>query len=1014
MGKGFNLITKIASVSFSVLFGLTSTATIIALENRKEVNKFFGEQDSVTEDSGSTDTEYFKSNYSSVREVKDAALAMAEELVAEGAVLLKNDNKALPLAEGNKVSLFSYSSVDPAYGGKGSAQAGSTAEAVNMRKGLEQAGLSVNSTLWDFYTENRATYARNTRNNEKKLNDAPWSDLTANGDVNSSITAYGDAAILTLTRVGGEGSDMSATDYSDALEGNYLKLGNNEDSVLRGLKALKDEGSIKKIIVVLNCANALETEFLYDSAYGVDAAVWVGTVGQTGFNALGDILTGKVNPSGRLSDTYWYSHEENPVMQNFGSYQYTNAAQFNASFPKNSIGQVQPKFTSYVVYQEGIYMGYRYAETRYEDVVMGTANAGSFDYASTISHPFGYGGSYTSFEYSDYSVVKADGKYTVSVTVTNVGAVAGKEAVQIYVQKPYTEYDRANGIEKASVELVGYGKTAILQPEASETLTIEVDERDFTSYDANGAKTYILDAGEYYLTAAKDSHDAVNNVLAAKGYTTANGMDAAGDATLTEDFTLTFDSTTYAKSEGTGETVTNLFDAADANKYENRGSNSVTYLSRSNWVGTMPSGAVALSLNQKMVDEILAQETLESIETDNVEYPTYGNSEDEPNHKLISMRVDENGEKIPYNDTRWDEFMDQLSWDEIASIVSDGYHNTVGIDRIVKPETYDDNGPCGLTARSYANDKSGLAAKTEDPDGNERPVYYPGVGTIASTFNQELVLRFGEILGEEALWSGYNGLYGIGVNMHRSAYEGRTYEYYSEDPFLAGRTAALETAGLQKYGCSAYIKHFALNDQESQRHGISVWLNEQTFREIYLKGFEMAVVEGGADNAMAAFNRVGVKYAAGYKALLTDFLRGEAGMTGFVVSDMWGQTYNNNHLPLFILEGLDIPDGTIQNVPLLFDQFKTGYGKLAWAMRESAKRILYNTVHNNAMNGISPESVIKSVTPKWLQTANIANAALLAGTVLSLLVSFITFLVWIGKNKQYLPPKKVKTAKIKK
>ncbi len=1001
--KGVILASKIATVALTVLFGLSTMATVIAMENRTEVNMFFGQQDYDTipcDNAANENTEYFKSDYTSVRELKNDALDLAEELVAEGAVLLKNDN-ALPLDENSKVSLFSISSVDPAYGGKGSAQTGSTAQAVNMKQGLEQAQLQVNPTLWNFYNNNKTKYGRDTKNInqlEQTLNDAPWSDLTADSNVNNSIAAYGDAAIVTITRVGGEGSDSLSSGYKDALDGNYLKLGNNEDSVLRGLKELKDNGTISKILVILNCSYAFETEFLYDSAYGVDAALWVGTVGQTGFNAVGDILRGIVNPSGKLSDTYWYRHADNPVMQNFGSYAYENASDYYAVIPKNSQG-ANPKYYSYVVYQEGIYLGYRYAETRYEDVVMGTANVGDFDYAATISHPFGYGGSYTQFVFSDYSVTKADGKYTVSVKVTNVGEVAGKEVAQIYVQKPYTAYDKTYGIEKASVELVGYAKTKLLNPNESETLTVEVDERDFTSYDANGAKTYILDEGTYYLTAAKNAHDAVNNVLAAKNYTTAHGMDANGDVSLTYETSLEFDSTTYAKSEGTNEDVTNLFDAADMNKYESKGTNAVTYLSRNNWTGTMPSTNVSFRLNDAMLAEILAQDSLDSIEKDDVEYPNYGSESQPPLYQLIDMRVDENGEKIAYNDTKWDEFMDQLSWNEIATLVSDGYHHTVGNTRITKPETYDYNGPCGLTATSYNNDKSGLAAKTSDPDGGERPVYYPGVGVITSTYNQELVLRFGEMLGEEALWAGYNGFYGIGLNTHRSAYEGRTYEYYSEDSFLAGRTAALETIGLQSHGCSAYIKHFALNDQESQRHGISVWLNEQTLREIYLKGFEMAVVEGGAHNAMAAFNRIGVTFAAGYDALLNQFLRVEAGMTGFVVSDMWQQTYSDANLPIFILEGLDIPDGTIKNVPGLFDQFKTGYGKLAWAMRESAKRILYNTVHSNAMNGYCTHTRNVSVIPQWQALAITLDVVLGVLTLSSATIATLCFVAWRKKQQ---------------
>ncbi len=999
--KSVRLASKIAATAFTVLFGFMATATVIAKENEKEVNNFFGEQSTSTGGTTSVEDDLYKSDYNSVREVKDNALKVSEDIEAEGAVLLKNDNNALPLAANSKVSLFSYSSVDPRYGGGGSGDPAKSEnfKPITFKAGLEQASLSVNATLWNFYTSNSGQYKRNT--NAGKLNDAPWSDIIANSEVNSSITTYGDAAILNIAREGGEGNDMKPTGYEDALEGNYLKLGINEDTVLKGLKALKDQGKIKKIIVILNLANAFETEFLYDSAYGVDAALWVGTVGDRGFKAVGDILAGKVNPSGKLADTYYYDHSDNPVMANFGEYHYSNFSAYENIAPGSTKAQDE-RYLSYMVYQEGIYVGYRYTETRYEDVVMGTANAGTFNYGEVVSHPFGSGLSYTEFEYSDYSVEKDGDSYNVSVTVTNTGDVAGKEAVQIYLQKPYTQYDIDNGIEKSAVDLVGYEKTKLLEPDESETLTITVDGREFASYDANGAKTYIVDAGDYYLTAAANAHDAINNILAAKGYDTDDGMDVAGNEALTESFNVaTLDTTTYATSRGTGETVTNLFDFADINKYENRGSNSVTYLSRNNWTGTFPTGAAVLNMNDAMMNDILAQDDITTIKTDNVEYPTYGDDTQPAETKLIQMYVDEDGNEIPYDDERWDAFMDQLSWNEIVALVSDGYHLTAANVRVVKPETYDYNGPCGLTVKAYNYKKSGLAARTNDPDGSkEKPVAYPGAGVLASTFSKEIALAYGKSLGEEALWVGYNGFYGIGLNTHRSPYAGRTYEYYSEDSYLAGMTAALEVIGLQDHGCSAYIKHFALNDQEAQRHGISVWLNEQSLREIYLKGFEMSVAYGNADNAMAAFNRIGVKFAAGCSELLTDFLRTEAGMTGFVVSDMWAQQlYKDNHLPLFILAGLDIPDGTINNPSNLFDQFKTGYGELAWAMRESAKRILYNTVHSSAMNGITVDSTITMVMPNWLKLAIALDVIFGVLCVASFVCAGLCYVSWFKGKK---------------
>lgn len=953
------LAAKICVVVTAILFGFMICGTNIADKNSAAISNFFGSKTYKiveTEDASEQDTEYFASRYNSLADLIADGKEVAEEIESEGVVLLKNDNNALPLdvSGGEKnISLVGISSIDPAYGGKGSAQTTSPQAPVTPQKGFENAGFSVNSELIKFYTDRLSAYKRGTN----KINDAPWADI-AGSIGTSSITSYGDAAIVILSRVGGEGSDLQRTG-TDGTDGDYLKLSANEISVLKGLKALKDSGGVKKIIVLFNTANQIETEFLYDDSYGVDAALWVGTVGISGFNAIADIIAGTVNPSGHLSDTFWYRHSDNPVLANFGSYKYTNYENYDLPM---SGKDVNGQYNSYIVYQEGIYVGYRYAETRYADVVTGRANAGNFNYSSVISQPFGYGQSYTDFEYSNYTVTQNnDHTYTVSVDVKNVGSTySGKEVVQIYVQKPFGDYDVSRGIEKSAIDLVGYGKTSELAPGAAETVTIKVSEQDFAVYDSNDNKTYIVTEGDYYLAAGTDAHNALNNILAAQGYTTANGMDESGDQSLVKSFKLAFDNTTWATSSATGNKITNLFDDVDLNNYFG-GTNTVTYMTRTDWAGTVPATNVSLKMNSALVSDLLAQDDPSDIAEDATAYPTYGV---DAGLQLIDMRVDADGDPIAYDDEVWDTFMDQLTWDEIATLVSVGLRQTALVQSIGKIKTVEHNGPAGLTEKYGAN-PYGLAARTNDPDKDLTPPYYPCGGILAATFNVELAAKFGDMLGEDAIWAGYAGFYGIGLNNHRSPYEGRAYEYFSEDSFLSGTMATEEVIALQAHGCNAYIKHFALNDMETQRNGISVWLTEQTLRENYLKPFAMTVVNGGAKNAMAAFVRIGATYCPASSALLTDYLRGELGMTGFVVTDMYNIGYKTEHMPTFLMAGCDLPDGEL-DIEEAYGAFKTNHGDVAWTMRESAKRILYTTVQSNAMNSIASGAKIVQITPDWM------------------------------------------------
>ena len=962
------IIVKIYMVVTTFFLGFLLTGTVIASENATAISNALGtpNYEKVESTDENVDTEYFKSRYTNLADLINDGKNLVEEIEAEGVVMLKNADNTLPLKANAKVSMFGIASYSPAYGGKGSAQSGTTEGAVSLKDGLINAGFEVNEELYSFYKDNASKYTPVGRGTSLKLNDAPWRDIEAESSVYDSISRYSDVAIFIFNRLGGEGSDYASTGVQDGTDGDTLKLSPNELSVLKGLKALKDAGIIKKIVVLANTANQIESTYLKDPNLGVDAALWIGTVGITGFNAVGKILNGTVNPSGHLSDMHWYNHKDNPANTNYGAFTYKNVDNFDLPY---SGSKVDTKYSAYSVYQEGIYVGYRYAETRYADVVTKRANAGSFVYGDSVSHPFGYGASYTEFEYSNYRVSKNKNVYEITVDVENVGKTySGKDVVQIYLQKPYTDFDIERGIEKSAVELVGFAKTKNLAPGEKETLKIYVDESEFRVYDANVDKTYIITEGDYYLTAATDSHNAINNILTYQDY---KNLDGEGNKRLVEKIHLNYDNKTYSKSKATGNTITNLFDEADINKYSGKGKNEVTYVSRNNWENTIPTSYAVLSMTTALQNDLLAQDGLK-IEQDNVAYPLYGQQN---GLMLIDLKQDSEGNPIPYDSELWDQFLDQLTWEQTCKLLYVGLRKTEAVAELGKPETLDHNGPAGLTER-YGKSKNGLAYKLEKDQKllNSSAPYYPCAGIIAATFNVELVKKFGDMLGEDALWAGYNGFYGIAINTHRSPYQGRTYEYFSEDPFLAGIMAVYEVNALQAKGCNAYIKHFALNEQENNRNGVSIWLNEQTLREIYLRPYEFAVIEANAYNAMASFTRIGAKYCPASKELLTDFLRGELGMKGLVVTDMYNIGYKSAHMPVFLMAGTDIPDGEV-TADKVYDKYKTGYGSVAQQMREAAKRVLYSTVHSNAMNGYSSSTKIIPITPSWMVALIVADSS---------------------------------------
>ena len=903
---------------------------------------------------------YFKADYATDAERLSAGAQICYQVEAEGAALLMN-NGALTLAAGSKVSTLSTSSVNMVYGGTGSGNVDAS-KADSLKTALEKSGFSVNPTLWDFYTTgagkdyNRAAGAGETAALMGSFNigEAPWSVYTE--DVKNSIAAYGDAVIITLSRIGGEGADAKQ---------DYLQLDQNEKDMMAAAAQMKADGKVKSIIVLINTSNALQVDFLKENEYAVDACMWIGGVGANGTNAVTDILAGKVNPSGSLVDTYCYDNFSAPAMKNaipvtYGGYD----------------GQNIPDYAeTYLIYQEGIYVGYKYYETRYEDYVMGTGNAGEYSYSDDVAFPFGHGLSYTTFAYSDLQVTYYPDEhetFEVTVTVTNTGNVAGKETVQIYAQSPYTDYDKENKVEKAAVQLVGFGKTEILAPGASEEVTLYIAKRDMASFDTYGAGTYILDAGDYYLTVATDSHDAVNNILAAKGYTvesTDGCMDADGNAALTYRYTQeTFDDKTFAVAEN-GTPITNQLSLADPNLYEGTKGQNVTWLSRSDWEGTYPSNEqIVLQLTELLIKD-LQQCRYDPADYEAVEMPTMGA---ENGIKLVDMMG------LEYDDPKWQTLLDQLTFDEMVSLIGDSFHWRMPAESVQAPGSRDENGPQGLTVTLFG---STLGVET---------TAFTSEDVMAATFNSELMYQVGKIIANDCLAADVNCLYGPGANMHRMPYGGRNFEYYSEDGFLSGKTCEFEVKGIQEKGVDVVIKHFALNDSEQDRIGLGVWLSEQAAREIYLKAYQAAFENGGANGVMTAYTRWGAVWSGGVKGLMTNIMRGEWGNNGMSITD-------NVITPMVtgadgVLAGVTTYDAMLPNINNELPKYEND-PVIVSAMREACHHNLYALANSAAMNGIGPDTVIKAQTLPLVNTARMIAIALW--------VLFIPMLVlWIrGKNK---------------
>ena len=1051
------LLRKIGLVVMSFLCGVMILGTIIMFENAAIINSTLDIKTfeiDTSEVDPNADTQYVKSSYTKLDDMVAAGRKAAREVVEEGSVLLKNDGNALPLAKGTKVTLMGTNFVNPVWGGTGSGSINKS-EVVTLTQSITDAGLNINQTMLAQYNSQawKGFQRKTTGSYGKaihKINEVPWTEFTP--ELLSTVDEYNTALVI-IGRNGGEGNDLrnyplrkkyegdqggnalghDGIDNNDGLGYDYLGLNQNEIDMLKGLKAKKDKGEVKKIVVLINFAAMMEGNFIKDPQYGIDSALWIGTPGLGGA-AIGKLLVGDVAPSGRLPDTMFLDNAMNPVNVNFtpSEYQGQEAVQMPAHWATGNYPELS--FASYTVYQEGMYLGYRYTETRYEDLVLGTSNVGNFNYDSVVAYPFGYGLSYADFETSNVSVTKSGDKtYTVSVKVTNTSSsnVSGKYSVPIYVSKPYGDYAKRNGIQVPSVELVDFAKTKVLAKGESQTLTVDVNEKFFASYDANEAKTYVLMGGDYYVCVGGSAHEATNNLLMAKkdngiSINESKMVGTAGDKSKVVKISIAENKTKYARNEGVTNALTgvqnprisNLFDFADINKYEGRGNNHVNYYDRSNWSGTvsldMKNGAPKLTATEQMVADKFEQvpfmdgkytsgqvttpdKYYKPIPEDNRGLPKMGV---DSGLQLIDLLLDEKGNKRSFFDPLWDTLLDQLTWDELKKLPGSGQRSTVVIDSIGKPGTKHNNGPNGFSqgftsagsmqfnieqaAGNVTNNRVNTENSTSEAvRSNRKTTGFASNGTLAATFNKELAADVGRTIGEDGRWAGQHGIFGLGLNIHRSSYLGRVCEYYSECGTLTGIIGAIQTREIEKRGVHVFNKHCALNDMETNRHGVDDWIQEQALREIYLRAFELPVYEGGM-GLMSSFSRFGTWASGACGPLMDGFFRGEVGMLGPVVTDYYGDMNGNQaNDPYFEMGygvfsgGTDLCDGNVNvnsstikagwsaGVEDENGQIKPEYGEFAWKTRLAAKRILYYTLTSHAMNGLASGAKIIYLTPWW-------------------------------------------------
>ncbi len=860
----------------------------------------------------------------------DEAKELCTQIAEEGVVLLKNDSAALPLAEGAKVNVFGWSSTNPVYGGTGSGSLSAAYPTVSFLQGLEDAGIEYNKDLVDFYT----TW-RDTRPSVGMMGQdwtIPEPKVDEYGDLFESAKNYSDTAIFFIARSGGEGADLPTSydgedtfhddgsgmfgitgvrysEYEDDLDASkhYLELSNREKALLDQVTSDYDN-----VIVIVNAANAMELGFVNEYSQ-IKSVLYCPGTGQTGFDGLGKIIAGQVNPSGKTADTFVADLLATPSANNFGDFDYTNMSEFGYENMFAEGGMSYPTFVNYV---EGIYVGYRYYETAAAEAAAGNME---FDYDSQVVYPFGYGLSYTTFK-QEMGAVNNDGK-TVSfdVTVTNTGDVAGKDVVEVYFNPPYTN----GGIEKSAANLIEFAKTGIIEPGASETVSISFPVEEMASYDADGKGCYVLEAGDYEISINADSH----NKIATETVNVASEV--------------VYDSTNKRESDKVA--ATNQFDFAKGENF--------TYLSRKDGFANYAE-ATAAPTSFELGDELKATYFNEL----NYDPTAYNDDSDE-----MPVTGAKNGVKledlrgVDYDDAKWDELLDELTVDDMNTLISLGGYETSAVESIGKIMTYDCDGPASIN-----NNFTGQGS-----------IGFPAAVMIACTWNKDLAHAFGDSIGQMANEMDVSGWYAPATNTHRSAFAGRNFEYYSEDGVLAGWMCANAVAGARDHGVYSYVKHFATNDQETNRTGfLCTWLNEQSLREIYLKSFEIAFKNANPAATMVAFNNIGTIPAEACSPLLNTVLRDEWGFRGLAETDYFGG-YGYQDSDRMIRNGCDLMLATYPTPQSTVTDQTSATSVIA--MRQASKNILYTTVNSRAY-----DASVKAGTPTWVKIVYLVAALLIA------------------------------------
>lgn len=863
---------------------------------------------------------------------KAEAFANAQEvnlkLAEEGFVLLKNENAALPMNKGARVSVFSKNSVNLSYGGSGSGGF-DTSNNKDLYESLNDAGFVTNPTLKRFYESSQSGLVRTANSSDldngdnQKIATAETPQSKYTDAVRNSYADYSDAALVVITRIGGEGFDLPR--YQGDSEGavspdsHYLELDQNEIDLLTAVT----DGTFKRVVVVFNTPSCFEATFLKDSAYAafadkIDAAVWIGFTGSNGITALGEILNGDVNPSGRLVDTWAADFTKNPSFVNFGT----------GCLPDTTDKYDGGMYYS-VDYEEGIYVGYRYYETRGE-------TDGEDWYNANVVYPFGYGLSYTTFDWTvgdaSASEIELGTTITVSVTVKNTGSVAGKEVVQLYASAPYT----LGGIEKAHKVLVGFAKTKLLQPGESETVTVSFDPYSAASYDyrdanSNGFSGYELEAGEYTLYVSRNAHESEKAIALNLAVDVQIGTDPTTDSEVVNRYT---DSENFLDSDWQLDTM----------------------LSRADWEGTWPTPQTAQQHagTDRLYEEIRSEEHNNPTDFDSEEYPWFG---EEPTLTLRDLLPSAEAEDyepvVSYDDERWEELMMGCDEEEMIALINNGAYHTLAMESVGLPATIHGDGPSGFTCFMSKEQVNGTCQYVSEP-------------VMASTWNINLMNELGEAIGEEgtigdkATGQPYSSIYAPGVNIHRSPFGGRCSEYFSEDPFISGMMGAAEVQGIQSRGVLPTVKHFVANEQETHRSigGDLSWLSEQALREIYLKPFEYTVKLGETRGIMTSFNRIGTRWTGGDYRLLTEILRNEWGFNGLVICDF--NTIPQYMIPRMMFYAGGSLDLATQQSAMWMECDTSDAGDAIVLMR-AVKDVMYALVNSNAMNA----EVIGYNPPIW-------------------------------------------------